>query len=279
MISLDKRLAAAIGGIHRVWLPWLIFSTICLAGCGASPDPEADGAAHGLNVDISFQASAQLYLPGSPPPYPLVIDLHGCSGILPARDNLWFPKFNEAGFAVLQLDSFTRRGVDNICRDLFRVPPLMRSMDVVRAIRWILNDSRFDPNGVFLTGTSHGGTSSLLTQLHAESIFSTLRGVVAFYPYCYDTIPALNSDLLILIGEDDDWTSASRCRDMEILDRAGHSYQLIVYPNAYHSYDVPGLNLVYLGHRLEYNEVATQDSIERVIEFIRERISNDSIQH
>ncbi len=191
---------------------------------------------------------------------------------MPARDELWFPEYNKAGFAVLQLDSFSLRGVAGICDDLFRVPPMVRSMDVARAIRWGLKNGQFDPHGIFLTGMSHGGTSSLLTQLNAKSIFSHLQGVVAFYPYCFDAIPTLNSDLLVLIGEEDDWTPASRCRAMEILDRAGHNYELVVYPGAYHSYDVPGLDTIYLGHRVKYNEAAAEDSVERVIGFMQERV-------
>ena len=248
---------------------WLILPAACLGGCGVHPGAEFTDP--GV-IQISFNVSGRLHLPSHPPPYPLIIDLHGCDGIMPARDGLWYPEFNGAGVAVLQLDSFTGRGVAGICNNLFRVPPLVRSMDVAHAIRWVLNDARFDPQGIFLAGMSHGGTSSLLAQLHTDPIFSRLQGVIAFYPYCFDTIPTLNSDLLVLIGEEDDWTPAWRCRGMEILDHAGHSYELVVYPDAYHSYDVPNLNTIYLGHRVKYNEAAAKDSIERVIGFIKERV-------
>ena len=117
---------------------------------------------------------------------------------------------------------------------------MVRSMDVATALRWILSDERFDHDGIFLIGMSHGATTSLLTQLRSDSIFLQLKGVIAFYPYCYDTLPVLNSDLLVLIGDKDDWTPADRCRDMHIINRAGYSYDLVVYPNAYHSFDVPG---------------------------------------
>ena len=228
---------------------------------------------------VSFESSSSpvsgyLHFPSSEGPHPVVIDLHGCDGILPARNQLWLPKLTGAGFAVLQLDSFTRRGVTNICGDLFRVPPMVRSMDVATALRWILSDERFDHDGIFLIGMSHGATTSLLTQLRSDSIFLQLKGVIAFYPYCYDTLPVLNSDLLVLIGDKDDWTPADRCRDMHIINRAGYSYDLVVYPNAYHSFDVPGGNLVYFGHRIQYNAVASQDSVRRVIDFLNNRKPN-----
>jgi dienelactone hydrolase len=53
---------------------------------------------------------------------------------------------------------------------------------------------------------------------------------------------------LILIGERDDWTAAQDCRDMAAgvsspgLARRSddtHNVQLIVYPDAYHAFDLP----------------------------------------
>ena len=209
-----------------------------------------------------------LHLPTGEGPHPVVIDLHGCDGILKSRDRVWLPELTKAGYAVLQVDSLTPRGVTSICGDLFRVPPMVRSMDAAAALGWVMRDGHFDHGAVFLTGASHGGTSALLTQLHPDSLFSGIKGIIAFYPYCYDTLPVLNADLLILIGDRDDWTPAARCRNMKIGNRSGHSYELVVYPGAYHSFDIPGVDMHYFGHRLLYDKAATEDSIRRVIDFL-----------
>ena len=51
---------------------------------------------------ISFESgsspvSGYLHFPSSEGPHPVVIDLHGCDGILPARNQLWLPKLTGAG--------------------------------------------------------------------------------------------------------------------------------------------------------------------------------------
>jgi dienelactone hydrolase len=70
---------------------------------------------------------------------------------------------------------------------------------------------------------------------------------------------------LILIGESDAWTTADACRklvagedDLGISRQKsdGAAVQLIVYPNAYHGFDVPSLQtpVRYFGHHHEFNK-------------------------
>lgn len=260
---------AGLAGLARALLTGLLagFLAGLITGCAVLP-PSSTVAFAGDSAPVH----GHLYLPRSAGPHPVVIDLHGCNGIWRARNRLWLPRLLDAGFAVFQIDSLTLRGVTNICADGFRVAPMTRGMDTASALRWILRDERFRRDAVFLIGMSHGGTTSLLTQLGSHSVFSNLKGVVAFYPYCYDVLPVLNADLLVLVGEHDDWTPAARCRDMRIGDRAGHSYELVVYPGAHHSFDVPGRDGVYFGHRIRYDKAASDDSIRRVMSFLKDRI-------
>ena len=258
------------GGYLPLWL-LMVCASSWLPGC-------ADVSPSG-GIELGEDASAlrtHLYLPAGRAPHPLVIDLHGCSGIWAARNRVWIPRLNAAGFAVLQIDSLTLRGVTNICGDVFRVSPMRRTMDLASVMRKVLRDSRFEHDNIFLSGISHGATTSLLTQLHADSIFARLKGVIAFYPYCYDVLPVLNADLMVLIGELDDWTPVSRCRDMRVGDHNGHSYELVVYPGAYHSFDVPGLDESYYGHRVRYDAAAAEDSVRRVLRFLDRRRSGNS---
>ncbi len=247
---------------------WLVGClACCLSACTAVWMPPDEVAFAGDSAPVR----GYLYLPAGAGPYPVVIDLHGCNGIWRARNRMWLPRLIGAGFAVLQVDSLTGRGVSNICDDVFRVAPMTRSMDAAAALRWVVSDGRFNHDSVFLAGMSHGATTSLLTQLQPSSDFAKLKGVIAFYPYCYDTLPALSADLLVLIGARDNWTPADRCRDMHVVDRAGHTYELVIYPDAYHSFDVPGQNSTYLGYHIRYNAAAARDSARRVMRFLNER--------
>jgi dienelactone hydrolase len=85
--------------------------------------------------------------------------------------------------------------------------------------------------------------------------------------------------MLILVGELDDWTPAQGCRNMvEGRDDWGISRQkgqgipirLIVYPGAYHAFDAPNLKTPrqFLGHHLEFNQAATDQSIVALRQFL-----------
>ena len=216
--------------------------------------------------------NAHLYLPANKQaPYPIVIDLHGCNGIWAERTEQWVPRLNNDGFAVLQIDSFGSRGADNICSDVFKVAPIIRVMDIASVMPLISADPRLDKDNIFLLGMSHGGTTTLLTNMHASPIFSQLKGAIAYYPYCPGILPVLNTDLLVMIGALDDWTPADLCQEMHILSRNGHSFDLIVYSGAYHSFDIRGVDEAYFGHRVLYDPKAANDSFRRVRQFLKQR--------
>ena len=252
-------------GFRRFDLAVTVLS-VMLSACVAVQVQPVPTKVHFDNAGISL--SADLYLPNSARPHPVVIDLHGCNGIWEQRNNHWIPFLLKRGFAVFQVDSFTPRGVENVCNDVFRVAPMVRVMDTARALQFILRDARFDSERIFLTGMSHGGTTVLLANLYPDPVFSRLKGAIAYYPYCLEILPVLNSDLLILIGERDDWTPAGLCRNMEIGDAQGHDYELVVYPETYHTFDVPGTDTQYLGHRILYNPDAAADSLAKVELFL-----------
>ena len=74
------------------------------------------------------------------------------------------------------------------------------------------------------------------------------RAAIAFYPPCLGLKGSMTVPTLILIGELDDWTPADECRNLaEGRDDYGISRQkglgfpieLVVYPGAYHGFDVP----------------------------------------
>ena len=81
----------------------------------------------------------------------------------------------------------------------------------------------------------------------------------------------MTAPTLVLIGEVDDWTPAERCRDMVQHARPdGAAITLIVYPGAYHAFDVaqlkPGMRV--LGHWIEYDEPAARDAEKKVRGFL-----------
>jgi dienelactone hydrolase len=84
---------------------------------------------------------------------------------------------------------------------------------------------------------------------------------------------------LILVGELDDWTLANECRNLaEGRDDYGISRQkgegvpieLIVYAGAYHDFDIPefATPIQVLGHHLEFNQTARDQSIDALRKFL-----------
>jgi dienelactone hydrolase len=135
-------------------------------------------------------------------------------------------------------------------------------------------------------GFSMGGGSvlaalekGLVEQLHAEKF----RAGVAFYPLCRSASGISTAPALVLIGDADDWTPATACEAMvagqgELGVSRGpgdrSQIELVIYPGAHHGFDlldlslVPSSGITYQGHRIEYNEVATRNSIARVRDFL-----------
>ncbi|HEX4994939.1 MAG TPA: dienelactone hydrolase family protein, partial [Methylomirabilota bacterium] len=87
--------------------------------------------------------------------------------------------------------------------------------------------------------------------------------------------------LLVLIGEADDWTPAAKCREMvEAMRGRGADATIVVYPGAYHYFDVEGQRLEVLaqvendnrpggfGATVSYQATAAADARRRIEDFL-----------
>lgn len=249
---------------------------LAAAASSCARHTQAPPAASIATLDLSHQRLVipiDVYYPReAEAPHPVVIDLHGCSGIIAARRDGWVERLNRWGYAVIKMDSFTPRGDANICDETLKISPLHRLNDLAGAIAYAVKDAKLDGGRVFAMGMSHGATTVMLAHRQARDIFRRLKGIVAYYPYCVAHLHRLVADTIILIGENDDWTPAEYCRGMQVDDRRGYALERVFYPGAWHSFDVPGADGLYYGHRLRYDRAAAEDSFARVREFLRTRL-------
>lgn len=187
---------------------------------------------------------AALVLSETPARAPSVVALHGCSGPYPARDGQWAVALAKAGHIVLLPDSFGSRGLGSQCgtKDREVTPWGLRRLDAIDAAKWLTAQTGTPPGGVALIGWSNGGSTVLEAARVADDLpHGLFRTFVAFYPGC----PTKEEDphwqpaasLLILVGENDDWTPAPPCH--EFAARFPDELTLIAYDGAYHDYDVP----------------------------------------
>jgi dienelactone hydrolase len=221
------------------------------------------------------QIPATLMKPDGPGPFAAIVIMHDCSGLGPrssGASDRWARELLTHGYLVLIPDSFTTRGHGaGVCTDpspsRTEVSPVRRVRDAYAALAYLRTLSYVHGDRVGLMGGSHGGSTTLASMASAENDKEPLArdkragfaGAVALYPNCAIRLgswrpergadakaPAVGytgvyrpvAPLLILIGENDDWTPADPCRKLtETARQAGHQVAIKIYPGAHHSFD------------------------------------------
>jgi dienelactone hydrolase len=197
---------------------------------------------------------AVLFKPDGTGPFPAVVALHGCGGLmkrsgqLGARYRDWGQRLVAAGFAVLFPDSFGSRGLGSQCtvRERRVRSSRERVKDANAARRWLQAQNWVKRGRVALIGWSSGATAALWTIRPGAAIRDgspDFRSAVAFYPGCRrlsDLAWSARVPTLVLIGEADDWTPASACQTMVKGAHGRSAYaEIVVYPGAQHEFDHP----------------------------------------
>jgi dienelactone hydrolase len=212
-------------------------------------------------------------------PSPAVVLLHSCNGNWLRLDERWGKRIASWGYVTLTVDSFGPRGLKNTCNN---GAPVDLAFDAYRALNFLVRQPFVDPARVAVLGFSQGGWLALTSVEHGaieQTSQNKFRAAIAFYPRCLGFKGDMTVSTLVLIGELDDWTPADECRNMvdgrddwgiSRRKSEGAPIRLIVYPGAYHGFDAPGLAtpIQFFGHRLEFNQAATDQSIEAVFEFL-----------
>jgi dienelactone hydrolase len=195
---------------------------------------------------------AILYKPAGNGPFPVIVALHGCSGLgnrsepIQPRYQEWGERLSAAGFAVLFPDSLGSRGIRSQCRaqEAKVRAAHERVADANAARLWLQQQSWAAPERISLLGWSSGAVSLLwaIRPQGARAQSGTdFRAAVALYPGCRrlrNTAWSARLPTLVLIGAADDWALARDCEQM-VRGARGRSAgaSIVVYPGAYHEFD------------------------------------------
>lgn len=242
--------------------------------------------------------SAFVFNPTGAGKHPAVLMVHGCGGAygrdgqLNARHAMWGEFLAAQGYVTLMLDSFTARGLKEICTVKFSERTLKESDrmgDAYAALVYLRQRPDVDAPRIAMLGWSHGAGVTLDTITHrpADAGFSA---AIAFYPGCTTRNKKPDSfhpyaPLLLVIGEADDWTPAAPCKALAATVAArGEPMQLITYPDTYHDFDNPALTAKRVrkevpngvnpgeGVTVAPNPQAREDAKQRVVHFLAESL-------
>ncbi len=227
----------------------------------------------------SATISGTLTVPKGTGPFPAVIFLHPCGGMTNAVQQAQAGHaeiLKQNGFAVLLLDSFGARDLNGgkACDGpLAGLASAFLMDDAFNAMKVLRQNDKIDANNVFLAGQSLGAIAAIRA---ATTLYSprdqAFRAIAAWYPSCavlHGGANEIKSPLIVFAAGKDDWTPADPCRQAKV---KGASYEVIVYPDALHSFDQPIKKMRYHGHMLGHDARATASTREKMIAFFKRNL-------
>lgn len=261
---------------RSVWLPALLAATLALTGsCTPAPVSYTKGPDISANVSdgkvgavrlLSWNASTAALMAGTLPSptqpvdayltlpghatgrVPAAIILHGISGNIGSHYKDTAEWLNKMGMAALVIDSYATRDVHSPAEAFVKSPYSFRVADAYAGLKLLSTHPAVDPNRIVLLGYSAGGAVTLLA-MSSQARMATVggsgprfAGFAAYYPHCayqYRNPENPGVPVLMMLGGADNLTLPPICQDYAVrLQAQGADVKVVVYPGAYHAFDV-----------------------------------------
>lgn len=259
----------------------IVFSTTSFSLVNAKNKPQVDSSPQVLNQPISFQGpdglnmTGRLYKPEGDGPFPAIVFMHGCSGLLTgakstnylASQYVWWGEkmAKDEKVVALFVDSFTARGIEDVCGNgNILNEATERPKDAYAGLSYLRTLNYVEDNKVSLMGWSNGGSAVLSSMaknnnpvaMPAEGGFVS---AIAEYPGCglrnhygtdYSTVNTKGTYLpyapVIILGGENDTTTPPNPKCVNLVNQAkvlgaseatGNPINLTIYAGAKHSFD------------------------------------------
>lgn len=197
-----------------------------------------------------------IFKPEGDGPHPAVLLLHTCAAVDfdPQHMRYWVRQALERGYVAFVVDSWTQRGIAEICRSrppgFIPIHLMVRSRDAYEALSHLAKFKFVDASRVAAIGFSNGGRTSYLLGSSAIAEMYAVEGgrfaaTAAVYGQCFNRElgatflrPDVNRPLLSLLGERDEDGNPEDCipRLQELKSR-GVVVDWHVFPGAGHAWD------------------------------------------
>lgn len=219
---------AASSGGDAVLVPWQPGNADAFQA-GAAEERGARAAQGFLPVTM--------YRPEGAGPFPFVVLLHGCGGlyheamwttwVMP-----WAELFRTHGIGTAVVDSFTPRGVDQVCTRNVAGWAVRRADDAYSVRGWLAEQPYVDATRIAVMGMSNGGRTVLAAMRTTLKHPHPFVAGVALYPGCQtDLRSAFYAPLLVLIGSADIVTPARFCEEMKRAQpESAPRLDLVIFP-------------------------------------------------
>ncbi len=152
---------AASGADGSISVPWRA-GNAALFQTGMPEEKGAQAAQGALPVRV--------YRPAGTGPFPFVVLLHGCGGLhheamWRSWAEPWAEVFRERGIGTAVVDSFTPRGVDQVCTGSPGAWAVQRADDAYSVRAWLAEQPYADDRRIAVMGMSNGGRTVLAARL------------------------------------------------------------------------------------------------------------------
>ena len=187
--------------------------------------------------------------PGQTGPLPAVVIVHGSGGV-DSRGENYARALNQAGFATLEIDLWSVRGV---AKPQDRPKAVVETLpDAFAALHFLSGRSGIDPKRIGIMGFSWGGVVSMLsaTREAHDALASPGEAFAAhapLYPVCwvYNHVPGYafaeltGAPVFIQAGAKDLYDAPDSCETLRasLPEAARKLVRVTVYPDAGHAWD------------------------------------------
>lgn len=250
-----------------VTIPLALQLAVASAAEPVSALPTAFQGRFDFKVSEDVVLHATLRLPGGDGPFPLVVIMHGGTGVS-ELDTQDVADLGPRGYATAVVDSFSGRGFrpDSGTGAGASLRPTVRVADAYAALNVLVTHPQIDKQRTVLFGRSHGGATTMIASTTwAKAKYSgggaAFKGFIALYPVCSITYPefdALAGPLRLHSGSKDELTPPKPCEAIvSRMQSRGQDAKLTVYEDAHHAFD-SGSPVSYFGQWLNYGSCNLQ---------------------